>query len=124
LPKFVTIAHLTLAWALLIPLLACEPPEKSVDIKAEVYTSRTEVKVKNADNFDWSGAEVGVALTATGPFYSKKIGLFAKGDTRTVALNDMDNSGERFNPYTQKAAVVYVKCQTPQGRGWWSASKD
>jgi hypothetical protein len=116
--------RLALACILLIPSLACEPPEKGTHIKADVYGGRTQVRVTNGDDFDWTDTEVGVALTNTGPFYSKKIGRFAKGDTKTVLLNDMDNSGERFNPYTQKTALYYVQCQTPLGKGWWSGSTD
>ena len=118
------ITQYALLLLLLISLIACEPEPKNVHIRVDTQATRTEITVKNLDSFDWTSVEIGAGLKTTGLFYSKKIGLLMKGQKETALLNEMDKSGERFNPYTQKATVYYVECQTPQGKAFWTGSTD
>ncbi len=86
------------------------------DLSASVSFDGTQFTITNNDSFDWDN----VKFTLNSE-YKLTYPLLNAQSTYTVgAMQFAKSDGEKFNPFTHKAMEMFIACDTPNGRGYYS----
>lgn len=90
----------------------------TVDLNASVRFTGTQVHITNGDTFAWSECKVEI-----NDKFNHQLGEVAAGATAQVgALLFADDDGMRFNPFQYAAKEIFIVCQTPRGRGYYTGA--
>lgn len=97
-------------------------PAEPARLDGSATFTGTQFVIRNGDSFDWTGCtiEVNGGLRAG---YRLRAPRLASGETYTVGAMQLARpNGERFNPVTTRPNNIMIDCETPGGRGLYSAS--
>jgi len=100
-----------------------EPSEPLyVDLDASVRFTGTQFQITNKNNFNWTNVELEINPGLLKSGYKLDAGLMKAGETYTVgAMQFAKPDGTRFNPFTMKPQSIDIYCDTPRGKGFYSA---
>lgn len=98
-------------------------PAGPLALSAEVRRSDTQLFVTNASSVPWTECSIHINPGLFSDGYVQRIGSIGAGDTASGGLMAfVDGDGARFNPGTHVVQSVDVRCQTPNGEGWYSGT--
>lgn len=92
-------------------LWSCDSSTSSsatVDLKADIKKSETQLIITNNDYFDWKGVTIEI-----NDKYEFKTDIIAAGhEVKIGFLNFIDSEYNKFNPFTLKVGEVMIHCTT------------
>ncbi len=92
--------------ALLLLLFSCNFEDSTVDLKAKVSKSATQILITNQDDFGYDNCEI----TINGDYISKINYLGPLGEAQIGLMEFYDSDGTRFNPFQTKVLSVSIWC--------------
>ena len=99
-----------------------EPEPMFVEIAGGVRFDGSAFEITNGNAYDWVQVKMAVNSGLVSSGYKLEIPKIIGGSTFRVAAGQFAKSdGERFNPGTHVPKDFTIDCQTPQGRGFYSA---
>ena len=94
---------------------------KTIEIHASVRFTGAQFVITNNDNFDWTNVKFEVNSGFLGGGYVLETPIIAAQNTYTVgALQFAKDDGTRLNPFAVKPQNIFISCETPQGKAFYS----
>lgn len=102
---------------------SCKTPPSPTDVFLNAIGIRTgdQFILTNEDDFDWTNIRIELNKKESESGYIYKVSKIKSGSTCFLSLMSFTRSdGRRFNPYTTELINIYIQCDTPEGRGYYT----
>jgi hypothetical protein len=98
---------------------------QDITLNANISFDGSQFAIKNNDTFDWTNVKLELNSGIIRGGYTLRAQLIEAGQTYTVgAMQFTKGDGTRFNPFTTKPKDIFISCDTPRGKGYYSGGWD
>ena len=95
--------------------------KEEVELKATVRFTGTQFIIVNKNNFAWTNVKLDINPGTFKSGYVYKVSKISSNKEYTVgAMQFAKGDGTRFNPFTMKPKEIFIACDTPKGRGYYT----